>query len=317
MLDGSNQFDKKTLGTSRIFNAPIELVWRVWSEQKHLDNWWGPKGFTQTTHQHSFVEGGAWNFTMHGPNGVDYKNEMQYGEIKLFQKIVIKHLSLPKFTITANFYSINSNCTKVEFNSVFEEQSSFESVLDFAILGNLQHQIRFEIELAKLSGGEAPIEFSISREFHASSSLMWEMFTDPKHMAKWYGPKETKIGYCDLDLKRGGHYHFSMIAEDGSESWGKAYYLDIINNSRLVFVNTFSDKAGSITRHPMAPLMPQKLLTFINFIDLKNGKTKVEINWLPIDASPEEIKFFNQMHESFKMGWTGSLDRLESLVNLI
>lgn len=314
MLNGSNQFEHKTLGTTRIFNAPVELVWKVWSEHQHLDNWWGPKGFTQTTHQHHFVTGGAWNFTMHGPNGVDYKNEMQYGEIILHQKIVLQHLSLPKFTITTFFTSLENNQTKVEFNSVFEDQSAFESVLDFAILANVQHQTRFEAELAKLSGAEVPNEFTISREFNGDLSLMWEMFTNPTHMAKWYGPKETKIGHCDLILKRGGHYHFSMIAEEGSESWGKAYYIDIIKNNRLVFVNTFSDKDGNITRHPMAPLMPKELLTVISFKELNNGKTKVEISWLPINASIEEIKFFNQMHDSFKMGWTGSLDRLETII---
>ncbi len=314
MLNGSNQFDNKILGTSRVFNAPVELVWKVWSEQKHLDNWWGPKGFTQTTHAHEFKTGGAWNFTMHGPNGVDYKNEMQYGEILLHQKIVLQHLSLPKFTITTFFIPLEDNRTRVEFNSVFEDQGTFDTVLDFAILGNVQHQVRFEAELAKLTGAVAPIEFSISREFKANNALMWEMFTSPTHMAKWYGPKETKVGHCDLNFKRGGYYHFSMVAEDGNESWGKSYYIDIIKNTRLVFVNTFSDKAGNLTRHPMAPLMPKELLTFINFYDVGNGNTKIEINWLPINALPEEIIFFNEMHDSFRMGWTGSLDRLESLI---
>jgi len=76
----------RTLGTTRIFNGTIEQVWALWSEPKYLNNWWGPRGFSLTTHKHEFKEMGNWSFIMHGPNGVDYQNESVYGEIVLHKK---------------------------------------------------------------------------------------------------------------------------------------------------------------------------------------------------------------------------------------
>jgi hypothetical protein len=62
----------------------------------------------------------------------------------------------------------------------------------------------------------------------------------------------------------------------------------------------------------MAPLIPAELMTTINFIKIDDNHSKIELRWYPINALPEEIKIFNNFHESFKMGWTGSLDRLEN-----
>jgi len=222
---------------------------------------------------------------------------------------------MPKFTITASFTIINEKQTQVEFKALFDDQKIVDAVADFAILGNVEHQLKFDFELSKLTGLVAAHEFVIQRELNANAETLWKMFTTPDLMAKWYGPKEVRTGHCDLNFKRGGHYHFSMIAADQSESWGKVYYVDIVKNTRLIYINTFSNAKGEITRHPMVPIMPAELLTIINFIPVSDGKTNIEIKWNPINASIEEVNFFNQTHESFKMGWSGSLDRLEELLS--
>ena len=297
----NNDIKNRTLGTTRIFNAPLEIVWKVWSDINHLNNWWGPRGFTQSTSKHEFKVDGAWSFVMHGPNGVDYQNDLVYSEIIPLKKIVTRHNSHSQFTVTALF-------------KVIDDQKVHDSVKDFAIVANMEHQMKFEAELAKLTGEVVPNEFIILREFKADLNTLWKMFTEPVHMASWYGPKEIKIGHCDMNFNRGGYYHFSMIAEDKNESWGKVYYIDIVKNIRLIYVTTFSNAKGEITRHPMAPLMPAELLTTVNFIKVDDHHSKIEIRWYPINALPEEIKMFNDFHGSFNMGWTGSLDRLESVL---
>lgn len=55
-----------TIESTRVVNAPREVVYRVWSEPEHLKNWWGPAGFTNTIHEFDFREGGRWSFIMHG-----------------------------------------------------------------------------------------------------------------------------------------------------------------------------------------------------------------------------------------------------------
>jgi uncharacterized protein YndB with AHSA1/START domain len=239
---------------------------------------------------------------------------MTYGEIIPMEKIVIHHNSLPKFAVTANFTIIDSKITQVDFIQIIDDQKVCDVVKDFAIIANMEHQMKFESELAKLTGEIIPNEFIISRRFKTDMNTMWKMFTVPKHMSSWYGPKEIKTGHCDMDFKRGGHYHFNMLSEDRNESWGKLYYIDIVNNTRLIYLNTFSNAKGEITKHPMAPLMPAELLTTIHFFKEDENNTLIEIRWYPINALPVEIKMFNDFHESFNMGWTGSLDRLENII---
>ncbi|MEP7066877.1 MAG: SRPBCC family protein [Gemmatimonadota bacterium] len=65
----------------RLLDAPRELVWSVCSDPHHLHRWWGPNGFTITTHEFSFVPGGEWLFIMHGPDGTDYPNRVIFSEI--------------------------------------------------------------------------------------------------------------------------------------------------------------------------------------------------------------------------------------------
>ncbi|AVQ12902.1 Uncharacterized protein XB16_2593 [Leptospira santarosai] len=55
----------------RYFDAPIDLVFEVWSSHEHLSQWWGPDGFTLTVKSMDFSNGGIWEFIMHGPDGRD------------------------------------------------------------------------------------------------------------------------------------------------------------------------------------------------------------------------------------------------------
>src|SRR5688572_10657445 len=61
---------------TRTVNAPRDLVWEVWTDPAHLARWWGPNGFSITTHDFEFRKGGEWNFIMHGPDGRDYPNKI-------------------------------------------------------------------------------------------------------------------------------------------------------------------------------------------------------------------------------------------------
>ena len=65
----------------RVFDAPRETVYRMWTDPEHLGRWWGPRGFTTTTHSMEMKPGGVWRLVMHGPDGRDYQNKITYVEI--------------------------------------------------------------------------------------------------------------------------------------------------------------------------------------------------------------------------------------------
>ena len=154
-------------------------------------------------------------------------------------------------------------------------------------------------------------EFVISRTFSAPRDLMWKAWTEPERMAKWFGPKGVKIFHSKNDLRPGGVYHYGMRTPDGNEMWGKWVYREVAKPGRLVFVNSFSDKGGGITRHPMANGWPLEMLTTITFEE-RQGKTTVTVRWSPINATEAERQTFEKGRDSMKQGWTGTFEQLEA-----
>ena len=153
-------------------------------------------------------------------------------------------------------------------------------------------------------------DFVISRVFDAPRELVWKAFTDPEHMKEWWGPKDTPVVVSNTDLRVGGSYHGAMRAPNGSLMWAKFVYREIDPPRRLVWVHSFSDEAGGLTRHPMSPTWPLQMLTTVTFGDLPNGKTEVTLRWSPLDASEDELRTFDAARDSMHGGWGGSFDRL-------
>ena len=123
----SNTSDRELLLT-RTFNAPIELVWEVWTDPEHIKNWWGPNGFTNTIYTMKVEPGGEWDFVMHGPDGTDYKNKSIFKEIIKNKKIVYEHISGPKFLATVTF-TAEGNKTTLNWHMLFETAEQFEQVV--------------------------------------------------------------------------------------------------------------------------------------------------------------------------------------------
>src|SRR3954469_24322675 len=97
MQNQENNTADREISISRLFNAPIELVWEVWTKPEHIVQWWGPNGFTNTITKMEVAPGGEWDLIMHGPDGTDYKNKSVFKEVIKHKKIVYEHVSAPKF----------------------------------------------------------------------------------------------------------------------------------------------------------------------------------------------------------------------------
>ena len=153
--------------------------------------------------------------------------------------------------------------------------------------------------------------FTITRIFNASRDRVWAAWTDPDRLAAWFGPKETKGTVLEFDLRPGGLWRGRMDAPDGSAMFSKFVFEAIDPPSQLVWIHGFADEAGNRTRAPFAPLFPLEMRTVVTFADAADG-TRVTVEWVPIDASPEEEAFFASMMDSMTGGWTGSFDQLDA-----
>ena len=127
MAKTSNTQDRELL-LQRLIDAPIELVWEVWTKPEHLAKWWGPNGFTNTITEMDMKPGGHWNLVMHGPDGTDYANESIFTEIAHHQKIVYEHLSHPKITATIKFEPQGGK-TFLTWHMLFESREIFLEIV--------------------------------------------------------------------------------------------------------------------------------------------------------------------------------------------
>ena len=84
---------------------------------------------------------------------------------------------------------------------------------------------------------------------------------------------------------------------------------EIVEPEPIVWVNSFSDENGNLSRHPFSPTWPLEMLTTTTFVEEK-GKTTVTVRWIPINATPEERKTFDASREGMRQGWTGTFDQL-------
>ncbi len=87
----SATIDGRELTITRRFQAPRELVYQTWTDATHLSHWWGPEGFAITTRAIDVRPGGVWSYVMHGPDGTDYPNRIQYVEAIQPERLVYMH----------------------------------------------------------------------------------------------------------------------------------------------------------------------------------------------------------------------------------
>ena len=77
-----------SISIERIFDAPLERVWRAWTEPEMIKQWWGPAGFSAPTVKMNFKVGGQYTFSMIGPEGVLTWSSGIYEKIIPLKKIV-------------------------------------------------------------------------------------------------------------------------------------------------------------------------------------------------------------------------------------
>ena len=141
-----------TFGTSREIPATDEQIFAAFSHSERLARWWGPAGFTNTFNVCEFKKGGHWSFIMHGPDGRNYKNESVFQEIEHPSKIVIQHVSGPKYRLNIVLAPADAG-TVVSWSQEFEN-SDFASRMQHILRpSNEQNLDRLSAEVFRKPGG--------------------------------------------------------------------------------------------------------------------------------------------------------------------
>lgn len=309
----SQQAKDNELYLVRFYDAPVNLVWDAWTDPAQAAHWWGPRGFTITTHGKDLRPGGYWHYTMHGPDGVDYPNKTMYLEVEEHAKLVYDHGGYddrpPLFRVTVLF-SEEAGKTKMAMTMALASKEAAEQTHQFIKqVGGYSTWDRLGEYLEK-SSSQKEI-FIISRSFDAPIDVVFDAWSDPAQMVQWTAPIGMNMAFLEADIRTGGK-SFYYMGNEHLKMYGLVNYLKVEKPNTLIYTQQFCDAERNISRHPMAPTWPETMLTQVSLTAVANNKTLVRIRWeVTGPATAEEMNTFIQGRNGMTQGWTGSLDKLE------
>jgi uncharacterized protein YndB with AHSA1/START domain len=153
--------------------------------------------------------------------------------------------------------------------------------------------------------------YVLEREFDAPRELVWKTWTEPKLLARWYGPNVETVIHR-LDVRPGGLWLNEMRMSAGS-SYQRTEYTEVVEPERLVCLMATADADWNIVANPMMPNWPRILLTTVTFAE-KDGRTAMRLTWAPHEASEVEIACFAAAIDGLGKGWSAGMELLAELL---
>jgi uncharacterized protein YndB with AHSA1/START domain len=300
----------------RIYAAPVQAVWDAWTDPAQAAHWWGPRGFTLTTHSKDLRPGGSWVYTMHGPDGTDYPNITHYFEVEPLARLVYDHGasadSPPLFRVTVTFADIDGQ-THLDMRMALASPEAAAQTRQFIRqAGGNSTWDRLDEYLGKKLKDED--KFVINRSFDAPQELMFAMWTQPEHLARWLPPSGMEMRVLRADMRVGGGSFYCMSGPSHT-LYGRSHYEEIHPFDRIVYTQQFCDEHEQPAHHPMAPEWPDTMRTTVQLHAEGPRRTRVTVTWEAAGAvRPAQLAAFLGARAGMTQGWTGSFDKLEAVL---
>jgi len=143
-------------------------------------------------------------------------------------------------------------------------------------------------------------ELIITLIIDAPRALVFKAWTDPKHVARWWGPHGFTNPVCELDVRSDGTIRIHMCGPDGTLYPMSGVYREVVEPGRLVFTSAALDEEGN-------PLF--EVLNTVTMAE-RGGKTTLTVQARVAKSTAEAAPYL----EGMEAGWTQSLERLEAYV---
>lgn len=144
-------------------------------------------------------------------------------------------------------------------------------------------------------------EYRLERTFDAPRELVWQAWTDPAILARWYGPNIETIIH-DFDLRNGGRWLNEMKMGENS-MFSKMLFQEVIDGEKIVWLHhSWTDADWNDTTNPMMADWPKVLLTTVSFAAV-GEQTVVTLTQVPHEASEAEAACFAEGMANMDGGW--------------
>ena len=140
---------------------------------------------------------------------------------------------------------------------------------------------------------------TLKKTFEVPVKVVWEAWTQPEHIAQWWGPSGMKTNVIEHDFKVGGKWRYVMAMPDGSEFIGHGVYSEIVKMKRIITSANFIPMTEGVELN----------------IQFESNGSKIDFIFSVIHPTVEYCKQQEKM--GFYNGWGSTFKRLESFVDTL
>ncbi len=155
--------------------------------------------------------------------------------------------------------------------------------------------------MANEQNADSELDLVITRQLDVPRQLIWRAWTQPEHVMKWFTPAPWQTIGCEIDLRPGGAFRWTMRSPQGEESTHHCCYLEVAENERLVW----TDALGPGYRPGLKPF----ITAIIQFEDHAGG-TRYTTRALHKDAATRD----DHLAKGFYDGWGTCIDQMVDVI---
>lgn len=259
------------LRLSRVFNAPVALVWKAWTDPEHFKQWWGPIPFTCPFARMDVRPGGSYLWCMRSPDGTEHWTTGVFREVVPLERIVYSDSFADKDgrPVPPSHYGFGDDWpVELEVTVTFEALAGRTRMtlrhrgLPGATMGEMA-RAGWSQSLDKLAASlgerlEPPAhgmlvtlpterEIVLIRPFQAPAALVFDAFAKPEHLRHWWGPKGYEMTLCEVDFRPGGRWRVVQRSPEGAEFGFRGEFREIVPPARIVRTFEFEGMPGHVS----------------------------------------------------------------------
>ncbi len=226
---------------TRTIAAERDLVFQMWTSASHVTHWWGPHGFTNPRCAWEARPGGSFFIEMRSPDGTIFPAAGRFLEVSAPERLVFTAAALddkeqPIFEVlTTVTLSAAGGKTIVTVDAVVTMATAAAAQYLSGMEAGWSQSLQKLEALAAAEMSDPAREIVTQRLVAAPRELLWRAWTEPAHLANWWGPQGFRNTIHEHDLRPGGNWRFTMHGPDGRDWENHSVYVEVAEPERIVF----------------------------------------------------------------------------------